>query len=129
MNCYCGSGKSFQDCCEPLIRGERLPYSPEELMRSRYTAYATRQMQYLVDTTDPQALGEIDHRANQEWAEKTEFIGLEIVKSSEEGNKGTVEFKAQFKVVGSDEVQTHHEVSTFRKQSGRWYFRKGRGVK
>ena len=32
MNCPCGSEKTFAECCEPIIKGERLAATPEELM-------------------------------------------------------------------------------------------------
>ena len=41
MDCPCCSGKPFAECCEPVIAGARKATSAEELMRSRYSAYAT----------------------------------------------------------------------------------------
>lgn len=93
-------------------------------MRSRYSAFAKNQMQYLRDTTDPQTLDTIDDDANKEWSERAKFIRLEILKSEEKGTKGTVEFKAYYSV--DDEEYTHHEVSTFRKQAGEWFFKSGK---
>lgn len=126
--CYCCSGESFENCCQPFLKGEKYPDSAEKLMRSRYAAYATRELSYLEKTTDAQALGDMDMNANREWAEKAEFTGLEILSATEDKNKGLVEFKAQFKLVGSDEIHSHHEVSTFRKQAGVWFFRNGRVI-
>jgi SEC-C motif-containing protein len=127
MMCYCHSQKKFSDCCQPYLEGESAE-SPEILMRSRYSAYCLKNFDYLRETTDPQALGSIDHRANQEWAESVEFIKLEILKAEEEKNKGIVEFKATFKEIGKDEIHVHHEHSKFRKQQGLWYFREGRVI-
>lgn len=93
-------------------------------MRSRYSAFAKNQMPYLRDTTDPQSLDKIDEDANQEWSDRAEFKQLEIVKSEENGTKGTVEFKAHYAVDGEDFI--HHEVSTFRKQAGKWFFKTGK---
>ena len=39
-NCICGSGKAFSECCEPLLSGKMPAKTPEQLMRSRYSAYA-----------------------------------------------------------------------------------------
>lgn len=50
-NCYCGSHKSFQDCCEPYIKGIQKAPTAEDLMRSRYSAYVTQAVDYLVATT------------------------------------------------------------------------------
>ncbi len=93
-------------------------------MRSRYSAFAKNQMDYLMGTTDPQTLQDIDEDANKEWAERATFLKLEIVKAEEKGTKGTVEFKAFYSV--DDEEYIHHEVSTFRKQAGEWFFKSGK---
>lgn len=93
-------------------------------MRSRYSAFAKNQMAYLKHTTDPQTLQDIDEEANQEWAERAKFLKLEVVKAEEKSTKGTVEFKAFYTV--DDEEYIHHEVSTFRKQAGEWFFKSGK---
>lgn len=123
--CFCGLEKDFSLCCEVFIRGDDLPPTPEALMRSRYSAYCQQNMDYLLATTDPQTLHKIDHHGNAVWAKSTTFTKLEILQSSEEGSKGIVEFKAQYQTAG-EPMQTHHEISKFRKQNGKWYFREGR---
>lgn len=96
----------------------------EALMRSRYSAFAKNEMQYLRDTTDPQTLETIDDEANKEWSERAQFLKLEIIHTEEKGTKGAVEFKAAYSVDG--ENYTHHEISTFRKQAGQWFFKSGK---
>lgn len=123
--CPCGSGKAFSECCERLHKGEPAT-SPEELMRSRFAAFAVKNIDYVRNTTDPQALSEFDEAGTKEWAEKSEFFKLEILSASNEGNKGTVEFKAHFRTEGKEHV--HHEISKFRKHQGTWYFRDGRVI-
>lgn len=123
MNCPCDSGKTFSSCCEPLLKGERSAQSPEELMRSRYSAFAVRNLDYVANTTDPQA--SFDREATAAWMNGSRFTKLEVLRATNEGNKGTVEFKAHFEPEGG-EAQIHHEVSKFRKQAGVWYFRDGR---
>ena len=49
--CYCGSQKSYKDCCEPYILGEKNPSTAEDLMRSRYSAYVVVATDYLIETT------------------------------------------------------------------------------
>lgn len=125
MKCPCGTGKNFEECCQPFIQGTKTPTTPEELMRSRYSAFCEQNMDYIAETTDPQAMGAYDMKANEEWARTSKFHKLEILNSSQEGNKGTVEFKAWFQT-GNGPEQIHHEVSKFRKQAGVWYFRDAR---
>ncbi|KAI3433644.1 hypothetical protein D9Q98_003453 [Chlorella vulgaris] len=50
--CPCGSGAAYVDCCQPYHDGT-LPGTPEELMRSRYSAYVKGRWQYVCDTTHP----------------------------------------------------------------------------
>ena len=40
--CPCGSEKIYTECCEPLIKGDRVAETAEALMRSRYTAHAKK---------------------------------------------------------------------------------------
>ena len=50
MRCYCCSSKPFNECCEPFIKGVKYPNSAEQLMRSRFSAYATAHYQYILET-------------------------------------------------------------------------------
>jgi SEC-C motif-containing protein len=93
-------------------------------MRSRYSAFVKRDLDYLWRTTDPETRAAFDREANRQWAEQASFTGLEIVSSSEDGDRGTVEFKASFTLGGRARV--HHELSSFRREGGQWYFRDGR---
>ena len=123
--CYCCSEKKFSNCCEPFISGSQLPETPEELMRSRYSAFCLKDGKYLYETTDPQTRMEIDHKGNEDWAHTVQFLNLEILQTSTEKNKGTVEFKAKFKDSSGAE-QIHHEIAKFRRQGGQWFFRDGK---
>ncbi len=123
--CPCGSEKEFDQCCRPLLEGLKPASTPEELMRSRYTAFVLQKMAYIEMTTDPQTRLDFDMKANEDWARSSRFLGLEILKCSQDGNKGLVEFKAHFQVA-DQAPQVHHEVSKFRQQGGVCYFREGK---
>lgn len=124
MNCYCGRPKEFSQCCETFILGKEIPTRAEDLMRSRYSAFCVVNMDYLFNTTDLQIRYEFDDKANEAWAKNSQFKKLEIIKTEESGNKSIVEFKAYFHADGQDHV--HHEISTFRKTGGAWFYRSGR---
>ena len=124
--CYCQSSKSYQECCEPFHLGTASPESAEALMRSRYSAFAIKNMDYLRKTQDPQTREDFDRETNLQWAESVEFLGLEILKTEQNGNKAIVEFRAQFKELASGQESSHHELSQFRRQQGVWYFRSGK---
>ena len=126
MSCTCNSGKSRGECCGPFLEGKAEAPTPEALMRSRYSAFCDKNIEYVEQTTDPQARAEFDRAATQAWMEGAQFSKLEVLKTSAEGNKGMVEFKAYFTMEGKPEV--HHEISKFRKQAGVWYFRDGKVI-
>ena len=123
--CYCGSGRDFFECCSPFLERHQLPSSPEQLMRSRFSAFCEKNLDYLMATTDPQTRLDFDFDATREWAEAAEFLKLEVLRSTQEGNKGIVEFKAHYRMP-NESPTVHHELSKFRKQAGHWYFREGR---
>jgi SEC-C motif-containing protein len=123
-NCYCGSGKEHAQCCKKYL--DRLEPAPtaEALMRSRYCAFVLKDFEYLRETQDPQNFDPHLQAANEAWATAVEFQKLEVLKSEDAGNKATVEFKVTYQE--KDEQKVHHEISRFRKQAGRWYYREGR---
>lgn len=124
MQCPCGSGSTFENCCESLIKGKKLPETAEQLMRSRYTAFVKADVEYLKKTLAPESRSDFDAAATKKWAEEAEWKGLKIMATEKGGagdTKGTVEFVATYAVNG--EGLDHHEVSKFRKaDSGQWYF-------
>jgi SEC-C motif-containing protein len=115
--CYCNSQKSFKDCCEPYLKGLKKAPTAEALMRSRYSAYATHQADYLVVTTH------LSQRASHSkedillWATSNQWQKLEVLNST----ATTVEFKAYF-LDQNKRPQIHHEFSTFVQEDGIWYY-------
>jgi len=125
-NCPCGSGKTYDQCCEPFIRGQSIPKTAEELMRSRYTAFTKEEMGYILDTVHPSKRSQHDEKAIRNWAKKSDWIGLEIVETSggkSDDSEGKVEFIAQYYQKGKRE--THHEIAEFKKEEDKWYFLDG----
>jgi uncharacterized protein YchJ len=49
-NCPCGSTKAHEDCCKPSLSA-LYASSPEELIRARYCAYASDNVDYIIATT------------------------------------------------------------------------------
>lgn len=125
--CPCGSSQIFDDCCSPYINtGKRVP-TAEALMRSRYTAYTLGDIDYISRTHDSSANEDFDRKGAKEWADKAEWLGLDIIrteKGREGDSKGQVEFKAHYRLKGKDHVL--HEISEFVHKKGIWYFLDGR---
>jgi SEC-C motif-containing protein len=127
--CPCGSGKPLAACCGPILDGAPAP-TAEALMRSRYSAYVTGNIDHIVATHDAPKQDEVDRDATKKWAEESEWLGLEIVATEKGGaddDEGMVEFRAKYKAQGN--VITHHERSRFRKKDGRWLYVDGVQVK
>lgn len=128
MNCYCSSGEKFDVCCEPFLSGAAKPPTAERLMRSRFSAYATGAIEYLIRSTHPSTRKFHDAAAIEEWARANVWQRLEIVsKTAGESTdkKGTVEFKA-FYADADGRPQIHHETSNFVKELGKWFFVDGK---
>src|SRR5205085_557640 len=98
MRCPCGRSRDYRACCGPYVNGWEQPETAEDLMRSRYAAYAMGEIDYLVATQDPEH--PVDREAIERWAHDAEFLGLEIVGIHAGGpsdETGVVEFLARFK--------------------------------
>jgi SEC-C motif-containing protein len=125
--CPCSSGRGFDECCRPIIEGERQAETAEELMRSRYSAYATGAIDFLVESTWPAGRKTIDKRSMRAWSRESEWTGLEVVGTHDGGpgdERGSVEFIARYRRDG--EERDHHEIAEFRRREGRWYFLDGK---
>jgi SEC-C motif-containing protein len=130
MDCPCGSGKTLATCCEPVFRGERCAATAAELMRSRYSAYATGAIDWIIESQSPDGRQFVDRKATAEWSQRATWQGLEIVETQQGGpddTEGFVEFKARYELGGEDIV--HHEIASFRKEDDVWYFVDGVEVK
>src|SRR6186713_2086080 len=92
--CPCGSEKSFDACCGPLIAGAPAA-TAEALMRSRYTAYARGDIDYILSTHDADAGEPVDREATEKWSRETTWLGLKIL-STERGGPSDTEGKVEF---------------------------------
>ncbi len=123
--CVCGSGESYAKCCGPYHRGEAIPETARELMRSRYSAYARGLVDYIVETTDPE--GDAWQEPVVQWREEIAefgrnmvFLGVEIVGGESDGDRATVTFLAKLERRGRD--VSFEEKSQFVRRDGRWLY-------
>jgi SEC-C motif-containing protein len=117
--CPCCSGKAYAECCGPLHAGESRAASAEQLMRSRFSAFAVGNAAYLLrswhSSTRP---------ARLDLDPGTRWTRLEILGSSDGGpfhTEGTVEFRAYYRDRGGAE-EHRHENSTFAREDGAWVY-------
>lgn len=122
MLCPCQSHLDYAQCCQPLHLQQQTAQTAEQLMRSRYSAFVLKQIDYIIDTTVPAQQHLLDKSALLTWSETTLWQGLEVLQHQTliDKNHALVEFKAYFKQ--DDEIQIHHELSAFVKVNSRWYF-------
>ncbi|WGO97002.1 YchJ family metal-binding protein [Saccharophagus degradans] len=125
--CPCTSGKAFNTCCGRFIFSskadlQRKPAAktPEQLMRSRFTAYALGNYgDYLLATWWPLTS---QHLSSVELSQKScEWVRLDILEKSQKGNDGWVSFCAWYLDENGSE-QAMRERSTFKRENGRWYY-------
>lgn len=97
----------------------------EELMRARYHAYETCDMEFIKESHDPDNTEGIDQAECEKWARESQWLGLEIIsttKGGEDDKDGIVEFKATY--IENGKTIVHHERSYFVKRNGVWFYQK-----
>jgi SEC-C motif-containing protein len=126
LACPCGGAEAYTNCCRILHRGETAAQTAEQLMRSRYSAYALKLIDYLVETTHPDKRPTGLRQAISDWAEQVEFYRLEII-STRQGQAtdkiGKVEFIAHYRRQGKEE--RFRELSRFKRYARQWVYLDG----
>lgn len=92
-------------------------------MRSRYSAYVEKAVDYLGETLHPDHRADWDRQSTRRWADNARWLGLEIVAvdaGQEADAEGWVEFIARFEEDGRE--HRHHERGRFGRHAGRWYY-------
>ena len=124
--CPCGSGKTFDLCCQPLIAGRAPAPTAEALMRSRYSAFVLADLDYLQKTSAGEAALKFDRAELALSLPGTEWLGLTITATEAGGaddDEGTVTFEARFRENGR--LHRQGERSEFRRIGGAWRYRRG----
>lgn len=122
--CPCGLQNAYEQCCGLYIENKQIPQTPEQLMRSRYTAYSLANIDYIKNTMQGKALIGF-HEANAlQWAQQVTWLGLEVINANPtHSDIGFVEFTAR--LLEHNKVQTIHEVSEFHREHNRWFYVSG----
>lgn len=116
--CPCLSGLTYDVCCGPLHAATTRAQTAEQLMRSRYSAFARGEREYLLQTWHPSTRPpDLTLDADIRW------YRLDILATSAGtpfDTSGTVEFEAFRK--GPDGAGSQHEVSSFVREGGQWFY-------
>ena len=124
--CPCKSGKTFGECCGPVISGAEKAGTAEALMRARYSSYVTGDVEFLKTSATKAVQEQFDEAASKAWSKQAQWHGFEIVKTEGGGSgdkTGVVEFRALYTANG--EFRNHHEVATFVNDGSGWLFEDG----
>ena len=120
--CPCGTGLPYAECCGPLHAGTGAAATAEQLMRSRYSAFAVGDPAYLLASWHPRTRPPaLDLDPGVRW------VGLDVLATRDGGllsAEGTVEFRATWVAGGQRGEQ--HEVSRFVRDDGAWRYLDGR---
>ena len=126
--CPCNSGKPYDKCCKMLHDGVEKAKNALELMMSRYSAYAMKQADYIINTTHPKN-EEFSNdltswtMAIQDFMHQTSFENLKVLDFQEQAHEAFVIFQAILSFEGRDCSFT--ERSRFVKEDDKWYYESG----
>ena len=117
QNCYCGNKQPYSECCQLYILGEAAT-TPEKLMRSRFTAFATANVDYIFQTQESAIHAGINKEDFKAQLQAQKWIHLEIVSAKDK----TVAFIAS--MLYNDILYTMQENSFFEMKENRWIYSK-----
>ena len=126
--CPCGGGV-YRSCCGPLHRGDQLAETAEQLMRSRYSAFARGDIDYLLAThPELDVPAQQRRRSLERNCRQTRWLGLTVLAVSAGGPRdleGTVQFEARYR--GGVLKETSLFARRNRDPAGDWLYIRAQG--
>ncbi len=92
-------------------------------MRSRYSAFATYNVDYLLKTSAPELHATNERELLEQHCSVVTWLALHVLRSKTKDTTGQVEFAAFFERENS--LEQLHELSQFEKRDGQWVYTKG----
>ena len=119
--CPCGSSEIFSLCCENFINETQFPSTAEQLMRSRYSAYATNNPSYIAKTYASNKQTENSLKDIADWTEQTTWLSLQVLSTDNSDDKcHFVEFVATY--LTHSELWQMQENSRFIQENDMWRY-------
>lgn len=114
--CPCGTNKVYSACCEPVVTQRKLAKTPEQLMRSRFSAYFCNHAEWIarswLNNMEPESVA---------FDDDLKWLDLNIIDAPKaDSDEGYVEFEARYLKKGK--VKAIHEKSRFIKQNNQWLY-------
>lgn len=123
--CPCGSGQLLDACCGPLLAGELIASTPEQLMRSRFSAFCLgNHADYLFATWHPVHCPVAT--AAELAGDSVQWQKLEVRASSQHDDSGEVTFCAWYR--DDSGLHPYVERSEFVREQGRWLYTTGEAL-
>ena len=114
--CPCNKDKKYVDCCAKIHEDITKAETPEQLMRSRYSAYVLGMIEFLMKSHHSSTRPLKEKEEILKWAKSVKWLGLDVL----ETNTNQVTFKAHF--LEGLKKQVIHEKSNFEKENGYWTY-------
>ena len=125
--CPCEPSSQWAACCGRFIERGELPELPEQVMRSRYSAYVTGNIPYIQQTMAGPALKNFDAKDVQLWIDQVQWHHLNVIKASplsKDNTCGYVEYCVSYKQLGKKQLL--HELSEFKRIDSKWVYWSGK---
>ncbi|UJF18674.1 SEC-C domain-containing protein [Vibrio sp. SS-MA-C1-2] len=126
--CYCGQPQTYQQCCQPIHENPKLALRPEQLMRARYSAHLTDNVDFIINTYHPSCYAS-GYRQSIIDTIALKWMRLEVIDSSDIEldeqqqplvHEAFVEFKAYY--LEHEYLSCLHENSRFLFQDQQWFY-------
>lgn len=132
VNCPCGSTRSYLNCCRPFHVGQSSCQSPTDVLRTRYTGFCFRLVDYILSTTHPTCR---DYTADRiAWAkdlnkqgmfDSFEFVQLERGEQVIDGEQGWIDFRVRLRARQGAETVVRENSRFLRDDQGVWSYAGG----
>lgn len=126
-DCPCGTGRGFDECCQPILSGARPAKTCVGAMRALYSAYATGNADHILATE--KGTSEADRPSVEEKLAKGEWRNFKILslkRGKEEDSTGVITFVIGFLESRDDPfVSQMHEQAHFVRENGTWLYMRG----
>ncbi len=99
---------------------KRWPKDPEQLLRTRYDAFVSGDVDYILATHHPETRSQVERAAVEAWSKGSSWKGIKIDQVDLKKDKALIRFTVRYQ--REDETTNHTEDAEFRLFDGRWYY-------
>ncbi|MFC5078042.1 hypothetical protein VTH8203_02935 [Vibrio thalassae] len=120
-SCYCGNHLPFESCCLPIHKDVKKAVKPEQLMRARFSAHKTNNVDFVVATYHPSCNAELERDSiadsiNSNWT----TLNVLVSEYGANEHEGFVSFEAYLEENGFEYCLA--ERSRFLFENGQWFY-------